>query len=134
MAIGFALALGACSRSIYVTARTSELSGKTTVMSGGSSGGLTITIGPRVYAGRWVYVSGPGNLSTVSATAFSGGHMATASGIGIGMPTAGQGSIILSSQDGGHMRCVFDYSQWSSSGVGECQDETGAMYDLQITR
>lgn len=129
------LSLAGCGRTVYVTGRTSGVSGQTTVTPAGrSSGDITLSLGARVYTGRWVYVSGPGSVSVSSATAFSGAHSASASGIGFGLPTSGRGSIVMSAAGGGSLRCAFDYSEWSSTGIGECQDETGAMYDLQITR
>jgi len=129
------MSLCACTRTVYVTGQTTTVSGQATVVAAGNtSGDITLPLGPRVYSGRWVYMNGPGSVSIGTATAFSGTQSATASAVGLGMPTSGQGSIIMASPDGGHMRCVFNYSQWSVSGVGECQDETGALYDLQITR
>jgi hypothetical protein len=101
---------------------------------GRSSGDIVLSVGSKSYTGRWVYVSGAGSVSVASATAFSGAHTATATGLGVGLPTSGQGSIIMSAPGGGSFRCVFDYGQWSNSGMGECQDETSEMYDLQITR
>jgi len=136
-ALAFAvLTLGGCGRTLYVTGRTNGITGQTTVtpILGHPSGDMTLTLGAKTYAGRWVYVSGPGSVSVVSTTAFSGTQSASALGTGIGMPTSNHGSIVMSAPGGGSFRCVFDYSQWSNSGVGECQDEAGELYDLQITR
>jgi hypothetical protein len=131
-----AVALGGCSHALYVTARTTGVAGQTSITTapGTPSGEISLSLGRKLYSGHWIYVAGPGSVSVASATAFSGVHSATASGIGLGMPTSGHGSIIMSGPGEIYFRCVYEYSQWSSSGVGECQDETGESYDLQITK
>jgi hypothetical protein len=50
----------------------------------------------------------------------------------IGLPTGGNGSVLASAPDGSALRCVFQYSEWGSTGVGVCEDNRGEMYDLQI--
>jgi hypothetical protein len=59
-------------------------------------------------------------------------HSATAIGTAFNAPTQGNGSVLLAAQDGTTLRCAFDYSQWSKTGIEECQDSTGEAYDLQI--
>jgi len=133
--IAAALVLAGCGRTVYVVGRTNGVSGQTTVTPAGqSSGDITLSLGPKTYTGRWVYVSGGGSVSLATATVTSGTHSASAIGTGIGLPTSGNGSIIMSAPGGGSFHCVFDYSQWSNSGIGVCQDESGEIYDLQITR
>ena len=131
-----ALALAGCAHTVYVTGRTTGVSGQTTITPGigQTSGKIGLKIGGKAYAGRWVYMNGPGSVSIGSAIAVSGATSASAFGTGVAAPMSGNGSIIMSAPGGGSFRCVFNYSQWSSSGVGECQDETGEIYDLQITK
>jgi hypothetical protein len=126
--------LSGCAHSIDIISRSTGASGRTTITMtmGHPSGEMSIVLGGKTYTGRWVYMSGGGSVSIVSATAFSGSRTASVSGWGIGVPTGGNGSMSLSSSDGSHLSCAFDYSEWSSSGVGVCQDEQGGMYDLQI--
>lgn len=124
-----------CAHQVYITSRSGHVTGHTSVTtSGGSSGEMSIALGGKTYTGRWVYVSGPGTVSVMSATATSGLRSASAIGTGIGVPTGGQGSMVLSAHDGSSLRCVFSYSGWSQTGMGECQDGDGGLYDLQITK
>jgi hypothetical protein len=71
-----ALALGGCGRTLFVTGRTNGVTGQTTVtpILGHPSGEVTLALGAKTFAGRWVYVSGPGSVSVVSTTAFNGAH------------------------------------------------------------
>lgn len=129
-----ALLLG-CAHQIYITSRTGHVTGHTAITtSGQSSGEMSIALGGKTYAGRWVYVSGPGSVSVISATSMGGVRPAFGTGTGIAAPTGGGGSVILSAPDGSSLRCWFSYSGWSQTGMGECRDSTGAAYDLQITR
>jgi hypothetical protein len=95
---------------------------------------MTLTLGSETYTGRWLYMSGPGSVSIVNTVATSGAQSASGLGTGVAIPTSGHGSIILSAPDGASLRCVFAYSEWSSSGLGECRDGKGELYDLQITK
>ena len=126
--------LASCSHTLLVTGRQSTITGQAVVTQapGQNSGTLTLVLGGKTYSGRWVYMAGGGSVSLASATAFSGAHSASATGVGFAAPMSGNGSIILSAQDGDTLRCVFDYSQWSKTGIGECEDNHGGTYDLQI--
>ena len=99
------------------------------------SGGGYPPLGGRVGRSSGKYrMNSPGSVSIGSAIAVSGATSASAFGTGVAAPMSGNGSIIMSAPGGGSFRWVFNYSQWSSTGVGECQDETGEIYDLQITK
>ncbi len=126
--------LAGCSHTLIVTGRQSAVTGQAIVtqVPGQNSGTLTLVLGGKTYSGRWLYMAGGGSVSLASATAFSGVHSATATGVGFAAPMSGNGSVILSAQDGDTLRCVFDYSQWSKTGIGECEDNHGDLYDLQI--
>jgi hypothetical protein len=126
--------LSGCSHNLYIVGRTNHLTGtaKVTTQVGNKGGNIVIALGGKDYKGRWIYVQTGGSLGFGSATAFSGGQTATATGTMIGLPTGGNGSIIASAADGSSLHCAFDYSEWSNTGVGACQDDKGEMYDVQI--
>ena len=128
--------LTGCSHTLFFASRTSGASGQTVVQTkpGSSGGDIRLAMGSRNYVGRWVYMSSGGSLTLASATAFSGTRSVSALGTGVAVPMAGNGSIIMNAAEGGSLHCVFNYSRFSSSGVGECQDEAGGSYDLQISK
>jgi hypothetical protein len=126
--------LAGCSHQVFIASRTTALAGHTTVPPGASSGEMSISLGDKLYSGRWVYVSAPGMVSVGTATSVSGLRSVSTTGTGYGIPTGGQGSMILAAADGSSLHCTFSYSGWTSTGVGECQDNVGGMYDLQITK
>jgi hypothetical protein len=54
--------------------------------------------------------------------------------VGAGVATASPIGSSLSAPVGDSLRCVFTYSEWSSSGIDECQDGHDESYDLQIVK
>lgn len=132
--VAAAVLLSGCAHSLYIAGRTNGLTGSAKVTAGlGKKGGdITITLGGKEFQGRWIYMQTGGSLSFGTATAYSGTQGATANGTAIGLPTGGNGSIIATASDGSTLHCVFNYSEWSSTGVGACQDNSGELYDLQI--
>ena len=134
--IAVGLALGGCSRTLnmHLAARSSGSHADTSIVAvaGHPSGEMVLQLNGKTYSGRWVYMSGPGSVSIGAATVFSGLRTAAATGTAIGMPMQGGGSASLSAPDGSTLRCSYDYSAISKSGVGICQDSKGEFYDLQI--
>ncbi|MGF6265035.1 hypothetical protein OKW49_005963 [Paraburkholderia youngii] len=90
---------------------------------------VSITLGSETYNGRYVYMQGG---AFTLGTAFGGGQVATASGMGLS--AVGNGNVLASSADGHNLRCVFTFSGWTQQGTGECLTDAGALYDLQISR
>ncbi|WP_440110271.1 hypothetical protein [Acidovorax sp. BL-A-41-H1] len=88
--------------------------------------GVQITIGTRVFTGQYAYASDAsfGSFVGVGKGRTSTGFVSTSSG--------GGGNIIARSADGIGLRCQFQFSEMSGQGFGECADDTGATYDLQI--
>lgn len=124
-----------CGQTVYVTGRGSAPSGTTTISTSGTgSGDITIPLGAKVYSGRWVYVPQGGSVGFTTATAFSGGRSASGTGTTIIGPSGGGGTVIMSAEGAPAIRCAFSYSEWTRTGVGECQDDAGGSYDLQITK
>src|SRR3954466_10941325 len=126
--IGVALLLAGCAHNIYLVGRSSGATGTAKVPGGSNNGDITIVMAGKEYKGQWVYMQTGGSLGLASATAFSGTQSAAATGTFVGLPTGGNGNVIASAADGSALRCVFDYSEWSATGVGVCQDNKGETY------
>lgn len=91
-----------------------------------SNGNVEIQVGQRTFRGQYVYASASSTTSffgTANRRAFNTFGTTT---------SGGNGNIIARSQDGVGLRCQFNYSETSSQGLGECVDDAGATYDLQI--
>jgi hypothetical protein len=46
--------------------------------------------------------------------------------------TQGVGNALLTSANGGSLRCQFRYSTSTGTGIGACKDGSGNLYDMQI--
>jgi hypothetical protein len=136
-ALLLALTLSGCitlSHDFYLMGRTSGVTGSATVPANGQHGGpITITLGKRVFQGRWVYAESGGAAGIATATGYSGAHTATATGTAVGLPTGGNGTVLAAAADGTTLRCTFYFSEWNLKGTGVCQDNKGETYDLQIS-
>lgn len=130
--IALAMLLGGCTHNVYMVGQNGTTGTAKVTTFGNHSGAITITLGGKVYTGQWVYAPQGGSVSFGTATAFSGGQSATASSFATGIPTSGPGSILASAPDGSTLRCVFSYSENGQTGIGECQDNRGEIYNLQI--
>ena len=117
------LALAGCSYQLQLQQRGGPTVGSGTAQDNDSS--VRITIGSRGFVGQYAYASDAsfGSFVGIGKGATSG-FVSTSSG--------GGGNIIARSGDGVGLRCRFQYSEMSNQGFGECQDDTGATYDLQI--
>jgi hypothetical protein len=122
------------SHDFYLVGRKSGVSGTATVPADGRHGGpIEITLGNKIYRGRWVYMETGGNADVGLASGYSGGHTATATGAFLALPTGGNGTVVAAASDGSTLRCTFDFSEWNLKGIGVCQDSNGEIYDLQIS-
>lgn len=89
----------------------------------GGKGTLEVQIGHRSYAGTWVAAQGgavgfgTAGRTTITATSIDAGST---------------GNAMLRSPDGGTLRCHFVFGGMSGTGYGECQDDAGKRYELQI--
>jgi hypothetical protein len=129
-----AIFLVGCSHSLYLVGRTSGAKGTAQIVTAGNkSGDVEISLAGKIYTGRWVYSPTGGSYSSGTAFATSGPYSATATGSAVSLPMGGNGSILASASDGSALRCVFNYSEWGSTGTGMCQDNQGEVYDLQIS-
>lgn len=119
--------LSGCAHNLTLVGREGGLRGTGTApASWGNSGRLSIDLADKTYSGKWVLASGStgGLLTTYGAAGVSTGTV-VAAGTGVG-------NALLSAEDGSTLRCEFTYSEWSSTGIGICQDGAGKIYDLQI--
>lgn len=133
LSLAFVVPLSGCGHSLYLIGRTTGAKGSARVATAGNhSGDISINLGSKIFSGRWVYAPTGGSIGFGSAVGSSGVHFAAASSTLIGLPTGGDGSILASASDGATIRCVFQYSEWGSTGLGFCQDSSGEIYDLQI--
>ena len=81
----------------------------------------------KVFQGDWTFVRGghAGRLSTL-------GSGRSAFGVSSMQNTQGVGNALLTSADGGSLRCQFRYSTSTGTGIGACKDGGGDLYDMQI--
>ena len=130
------LVLSGCvtfSHDFYLMDRRSGVIGQGTVPANGQHGGpITLTIGGKVFRGRWVYTETGGSAAVGTAVVVSGARSSAATGTFMGLPTGGNGTVMAAAQDGTTLRCSFYFSDWDLKGTGVCQDNKGETYDLQI--
>lgn len=103
-----------------------------------SSGKLTAEIENEQYQGDWVYSASGGafTLGTSSAFASGSGGYATAYGTSIATtaPMSGNGLITMKGNKGGYVRCIFNFSGLSNTGIGQCLRNDGKKFDITIKR
>lgn len=116
--------LTGCSYNLSLMARNSTETGIGTATRPGND--VTIEAGGVKYVGKFTYQEG-GFVGVGSN--FTGGTAAM-----YGASGQAAGNILARSSDGKGMRCQFSFSGWSQSGMGACQDDSGLIYDLQITK
>lgn len=122
--LAIVLALAGCSYQLQLQQRGGPATGSGVATE--SDNGVKISIGSRVFTGQYAYASDSSFGSFVGV-----GHGKTATGF-VSTSSGGGGNIMARSADGVGLRCRFQYSEMSNQGFGECQDDTGATYDLQI--
>jgi hypothetical protein len=120
------------SHNLTFVGRENGVQGSATIPGGTRSGDVEISLGEKTYKGTWVYVADGGSVGFGSGTAFSGTASASVTATALAMSTAGGGTILASSGDGSTLRCQFSYNQMGQTGVGLCEDNHKALYDLQI--
>lgn len=131
------LLLGGCATRYELTVMPRD-SGKTYsgTMSGPGSGGgpISITIEGKTYTGTWVesvpayttgWVGGGVGYRGWGGWGWGGGGT-----VRMDTPGGGAAKALLSAPDGSGLRCDLRGSRWS--GGGECRDDKGRDYDVQI--
>lgn len=115
--------LSACSHKLTLHERGGP--GIGTGIANENDSSVQITIGGRTFSGQYVYASNS------SFGTFVGVGRGASSGF-VSSSSGGGGNIVARAPDGMGLRCQFQYSEMSGQGFGECSDDTGAIYDLQI--
>lgn len=131
--IALAMLVGGCTHNVYFVGRNGVTGTAKVTTFGNHSGGITITLGGKVYTGQWVYAPGGGAIGLGTAVASAGGQTATATSTFVGLPTGGPGSVLATAPDGSSLRCSFTFSEFGRTGIGVCQDNAGQLYDMQIS-
>lgn len=126
--------LTACSHTLTFVGQKSGAIGSASITTfGNQSGTMDINLNGKVYTGQWVYSPQGGGMAFGSASAYSStGQSAFATGTATSLPMGGPGSILARATDGSSLRCGFTFSEWGRNGIGQCADNTGEVYDLQI--
>lgn len=117
--------LAGCSHDITMINQKSGAIAKGTAISEGGKGSINVDLNGTQYAGRWVFVRNGGLGFSNSFGATPGFSTASFTG-------GGNGRANLSAEGGKSLRCEFQYSDMSGSGMGACQDNEGQMYDMNI--
>ncbi|HTT10824.1 MAG TPA: hypothetical protein VMG60_08050 [Burkholderiaceae bacterium] len=97
---------------------------------------LIVAIGSTVYTGTWLYTSAAHSSfwSGFGVGFGSGGSFGTV-GVSSGTvdnPYGQEAKALLKAADGSGLRCDFRGMIQGRGGAGECQDDKGLMYDVQI--
>lgn len=120
--VGCLLALTGCGYNLTLMASDGAMgTGRATGM---GTGTLEVQLNGKLYRGTWVTAEGGSmGFGTVGTTSFS--VMSADSGT--------TGNAMLSAGDGSTLQCRFVYGGMSAAGYGQCQDNTGKRYELQIS-
>jgi hypothetical protein len=118
------------SHDFYLVGRKSGVTGIATVPANDDGGPIKITLGNKVYEGRWLFMEARAGVGFASGSA--PGLAAPTTGTFAGLPSGDNGTVIAAAADGSTLRCTFYFSEWNLKGVGVCQDKSGETYDLQI--
>lgn len=106
--------------------REGSATGQGVAHGNGGKGDLSIDLEGKHYAGTWVAVS----AGSIGLLQTYGAHPVTATAVS----TSGQstGNALLKADDVSGLRCEFQYSGWTKTGIGVCQGDGGRLYDMQI--
>jgi hypothetical protein len=110
-----------------------EYFGKTLGAAVSSEGRLQAEIEGERYIGSWVYMADGGSAVIGTGTVISSSGQSAAGAVsGMSMSAAGRGVVNLKGDKGSLLRCVYNWNEWSSSGIGECERSDGRRYDLRL--
>lgn len=96
-----------------------------------NQGEASATIQGKMYTGSWVYSENGGSYS-LSDIVFNGEKKGTVSTTTT--PTSGNGLLNIRSEDGSYIRCVFNFSAQTRTGIGQCIKNDSRQFDLTIFR
>ncbi len=138
--VGASIAISGCAaqtdaRSLYLVDHRTGAVGTSnfTTVAHQTSGQMDIALNGKTYIGSWVYSPQGGSRVRNFGTAFdSNGQAVAGLSTTVVRPSGGPGSILATASDGSTLRCAFEFSEAGQNGRGECQDNAGGNYDLQI--
>jgi len=104
--------------------------GEATSSTGGDTV-VTVTIDERTYRGNWVVATPPPTTGFVIGGIFGSRRSGVGTSVVIDNPAGTEAKALLRSDDGSGLRCDFK-GVTSGSGSGNCQDDKGLVYDVQI--
>jgi len=137
--LAFAALAGCATVTNYQLTAMPRDSGKlysgTATDTGGTEGPISITIENKTYTGTWVqtrpsttsgYVSGGYGTGPY----WHGGGWYGGGFVSMDNPAGGAAKALLTAPDGSGLRCDFKSGQ--GAGGGECRDDKGGTYDVQV--
>lgn len=98
----------------------------------GNAGPMTVDFDGRTYAGQWTAIRDPGSMSFGLLTAYGIGGASFGTASGVSQSDSGYGTALLSSPNGGTMRCEYRYSLVTITALGVCRTGSGEVLDLQV--
>jgi len=99
-----------------------------------SKGTVNAMIENEHYKGEWVYSAFGGGFTIGSMQVVGTNSVANAFGTATTAPMSGNGLITMKGENGGYIRCVYNFSEWSDTGSGQCLRDDGKLFDIIIER
>lgn len=129
-----ALTAGCTVSSVFVDRSTGdEYKGQSVGSIYATQGQLSAEIEGESYTGSWAYMSSGGSTTMgTGSVVSSSGEVAVGTLSGFAVSAAGRGVVNMKGDKGSLIRCVYDWNEWSSSGIGECERSDGRKYDLRL--
>jgi hypothetical protein len=97
---------------------------------------VSVAIDSNVYSGTWVYTSAShSSFWSGGGVGFGSARRFGTVGVGTGTvenPMGQEAKALLKAADGSGLRCDFRGMIQGVGGAGECLDDKGLMYDVQI--
>lgn len=102
---------------------------------GSNEGPISITIDDKAYSGTWVQTRAAQTNGYVTGgfgagTGWRGAGVVGGGFISMDNPAGGASKALLTAPDGSGLRCDFKSGQ--GTGGGECRDDKGRMFDVQV--
>ena len=99
-----------------------------------SKGIMNAVIENEHYTGEWIYSASGGGFTIGSMQVVGTNGVANAFGTATTAPMSGNGLITMKGDKGGYIRCVYNFSEWSDIGSGQCRRNDGKLFDVVIDR
>lgn len=99
-----------------------------------SQGKLSAVIENERYKGEWTYSASGGGFTIGSMQVIGSSGVNNAFGTAPTIPMSGNGLIIMKGDKVSYIRCVYNFSEWSDTGVRRCRRNDGKLFDIIINR